>query len=171
MALRSAVFVSGVAAVLSVVAARIPPLSAVGSIWVISASLTTLALYQRRRPLASMNANVGARIGLLVGMVLVFLLAATLSAGLCVGRYGLHNLSELDSGMAQMQKLQIEQMDQLSTSRPIPPEIRSLVGSSQFRAAMMLCYFSLILFAVFLISIFGGAVGGLLRTRRFGRKA
>ena len=168
MALRGAVLVSAVAVVLSVIAARLPSFSPIGSVWVVSASLTTLALYQRRRPLAAMNANVGARIGLLVGMMLVFFLAATLSAGLFVGRYSLHAMSGIDAAMSLAMKAQLAQ---LSATRPVPPDVVSLVSSIQFRTAMMLCYFSLILFAILLISVFGGAVGGLLRTRRFGRKA
>lgn len=167
MALRSALYVAAVAAVLSVIGARLPGVSVVGSVWVISASLTTLALYQRRRPLAAMNAGVGARIGLLVGTVLIFVLAATLSAGLCVGRYSLHVMANIDAEMALAMKAQL---DQLAISRPIPSDVLVLVSSLQFRAAMMLCYFSIILFTILLISVFGGAVGGLLRTRRFGRR-
>jgi hypothetical protein len=168
MALRSALFVSAIAAVLSVIAARVPNFSPVGSVWVVSSSLTTLALYQRRRPLAPMNAGVGARIGLLVGITLVVFLAGTLSAGLSIARYGLHSMASFDADMAVAMKAQI---DQLAASRSIPADTLAIISSLQFRAAMMLCSFSLILFAVLLISIFGGAVGGLLRTRRYGGKA
>lgn len=167
-AVGGATLVSVVAVVLSVVAALVPDLTPIGSVWVVSCSLTTLALYQRRRPLAAMNANVGARIGLLVGTILVVFLAATLSAGLCVARYKLHALSTFDVDMSLAMKAQI---DQLSASRPLTPDKLAMIGSPQFRAAMMLSTFSILLFLVLLISVFGGAVGGLLRTRRFGRKA
>jgi hypothetical protein len=167
MALYGALFVSAIAALFGAIATRLPTFSPIGSVWVISASLTTLALYQRRRPLAAMNAGIGARIGLLVGFVLAFFLAATLSAALCVGRYGLHALTGLDTEIALALKMQL---NQLSATRPVPPDVVALVNSLQFRTAMMLCYFSLLLFAILLVSVFGGAIGGLLRTRRFGRK-
>jgi hypothetical protein len=171
MALRGAIVVSLVAAALSLLAAGLPNLTLIGSVWIISASLTTLALYQRRRPLAAMNAGVGARIGLLVGFVLVFVLAATLSAGLCIGRYKLHIMSGLDSEVALAMKAQKVQFDQLAATRPLRAEDLAFVTSLQYRTTMVLLYFSLILFAILLISVFGGAVGGLLRTRRIGRKA
>jgi hypothetical protein len=168
MALRVAIFVSMVAAALSVLAAGLPDFTAIGSIWVVSASLTTLALYQRRRPLAAMNVGVGARIGLLVGIMLVFILAATLSAGLCIARFSLRIMGSFDTKLALAMKAQV---DQLAATRPIPPESLSLINSLQFRTAWLLSTFSLILFAILVISIFGGAVGGLLRTRRFSGKA
>ena len=171
MALRGSILVSIVAAVLSLLAVGLPNFTLIGSVWIISASLTTLALYQRRRPLAAMNAGVGARIGLLVGCVLVFFLAATLSVGLCVGRYKLHIMSGFDSEIALAMKTQKVQFDQLSATRPIRAEDLAFVTSLQYRTTMVLLYFALLLFAILLISVFGGAFGGLLRTRRFGGKA
>jgi hypothetical protein len=171
MALRGAIFVSVVAAVLSLLATGLPNFAVIGSVWIISASLTTLALYQRRRPLAAMNVGVGARIGLLVGFVLVFVLAATLSAGVCVGRYKLHMMSGFDSEIALAMRAQKVQFDQLAATRPIRAEDLAFVTSLQYRTTMVLLYFSLILLSILLISVFGGAVGGLLRTRRIGRKA
>lgn len=168
MALRGSVIVGAIASFLSVVAARIPNVSVVSSVWIVSASLTTLALYQRRRPLASMNAGVGAKIGILVGITLAFFLAATLSTGLVVARFVLHNLSGFDAEIAMAMKLQLQQ---LAAARPIPPDSLALINSLQFRATMMLTTFGIILFAILLISIFGGAIGGMLRTRRFSPKA
>jgi hypothetical protein len=168
MALGSAAIVGAVAAVLSAISARSPNLSPISTIWIISASLTTLAIYQRRRPLASMNAGVGAKIGMLVGIVLATFLGAMLSVGLVIARYGLHSLSGFDADMAQAMKAQVQQ---LAASRPVPPESLALINSLQFRTTMMLTGVGLVLFFVLLISIFGGAVGGMLRTRRLGTKA
>ena len=96
--MRISVIVAAVAAVLGLVAAKVPTISPLSTIWVISASLTTLALYQRRRPLATMNAGVGAKIGILVGVVLVVFLGAALSAGMVVARYGLHAMAGFRCG-------------------------------------------------------------------------
>ncbi len=164
----SSAIVAAVAAVLSLLAARIPTTSPLSTIWVVSASLTTLAMYQRRRPLASMNAGVGAKIGILVGIVLVLFLGATLSIGLVVARYGLHSMASFDADAAQAMKMQVEQ---LAATRPLPPDSLALVNSPQFRTTMMMMGFGIVLFGILVISIFGGAVGGLLRTRRFSPKA
>lgn len=163
LAIRSAVIVAGIAVVLSVVAARLPNLSPLSTIWVISGSLTTLALYQRRRPLAIMNAGIGARIGILVGVTLASFLGTALAIGTLIARFGLHSMSSFDSDTAQAMKAQL---DQLATTRPIPPESLGLINSLQFRTTMMLTGFALVLFFIFIVSIFGGAVAGLLRTRR-----
>ena len=168
MALGSSAIVGAVAAVLSAISARNPNLSPVSTIWIVSASLTTLAIYQRRRPLASMNAGVGAKIGMLVGIVLAVFLGAMLAIGMVLARYVLHSLSGFDADLAQAMKAQVQQ---LAASRPVPPESLALINSLQFRTTMMLTGVGLVLFFVVLISVFGGAVGGLLRTRRIGTKA
>lgn len=164
MAIELAAIVAAVAAVLSLLAARLPNISPLSTVWVVSASLTTLAMYQRRRPLATMNAGIGARIGMLVGVALVLALGATLSAGMAVARYKLHSMSGFDADTAQAMKVQI---DQLAATRPVPPESLAMINSVEFRTAMMLTGFGIAFVGVFLVSIFGGVVGGLLRTRRF----
>ena len=164
MAIQIASIVAGVGAVLSLIASKLPNISPLSTIWVVSASLTTLAMYQRRRPLATMNAGVGAKIGTLVGVILVFFLGVALAAGLMVARYKLHAMAGFDVGTAQAMKAQ---MDQLSATRPVPPESLALMNSIQFRTAIVLTGFGIAFVGVFVISIFGGVVGGLLRTRRF----
>ena len=167
LAVRIAGLIAAVGAVLSLLAAKVPNISPISTVWVISASLTTLAIYQRRRPLALMNAGVGAKFGILVGFALVFFLGAALSIGMAVARYKLHSLAGFDAETAKALKLQI---DQLAATRPIPPDSLALIRSPEFRAAMMFTGFSIVLGGVFLISVFGGAVGGLLRTRRLNPK-
>lgn len=163
MAVRLAVSVAIIAAGLSLLAARVPPASLVSTLWIVSASLTTLSMYQRRRPLASMNAGIGARIGTLVGVALVFFLGIALAAGMAVARFWLHSMSTFDAETAQALKAQI---DQLAASRPIPPDSLALIQAPEFRVAMMLTGFGIVFGGVFLISIFGGAIGGLLRRHR-----
>jgi hypothetical protein len=163
LAVRSSAVVSGIAVVLSVAAARIPNISPLSTIWIISASLTTLALYQRRRPLASMNAGIGAKIGMLVGVTLSFALGAALSVGILVARFGLHALNGVDGEIAQIMK---QLTDQVAAKQTIAPEQVAFFNTIQFRTGYMLFVFAIVLVLVFLMSVFGGAVAGLLRTRR-----
>jgi hypothetical protein len=81
-----------------------------------------------------------------------------------VARYKLHTMAGFDAATAQVMKTQ---MDQLAASRPVPPNDLALMNSPQFRTAMVLTGFGIAFVGVFAISIFGGVVGGLLRSRRF----
>jgi hypothetical protein len=171
LALRSAAFVAAVGAVLSAIAAGVPGVLLISTVWTVSASLTTLALYQRRRPLALMNAGVGAKIGILVGIVVVFFLGATLSAGMVVARFGLHNMANFDTETAQTFQNLKQRMNEVAAAHPGSPPISLPIDTAEFRAAISLLGYGMVLFGIFVVSIFGGALGGLLRTRRFLPKA
>jgi predicted RNA-binding Zn-ribbon protein involved in translation (DUF1610 family) len=162
MAIRCTLVVAAVAAVLSFTATRFELLSPLSSLWILSASLTTLALYQRRRPLAAMNARIGARIGTLVGVALGLFLAIATAIGAVLGRFVLHSMGDLNE-MIQASKVQI---DQLIATRQLPAPANAFVGSPEFRTGFMLFAFALGLFFILIVSIFGGALGGLLRSRR-----
>lgn len=162
-AIRCALLVAAVAAVLSLVAARFESMSPLSWLWTVSGSLITLALYQRRRPLAWMDAGIGARIGVVVGVVLIGCLAVAMAAGGLVARYLLHNMAGFDAQLTQQLHLQIEH------ALTVNPEAKSIQGylySPEFRAGMMLAGFGLISGILLVLSTVGGAVGGLLRTRR-----
>lgn len=161
-AIRCTLPVAAVAAVLSFIAIRVEMLSPFSSIWILSGSLTTLALYQRRRPLALMNARIGARIGALVGVALAACIAASTAAGAIVGRFVLHSMGDLDE-MIQASRVQI---DQLIATKQLPPPANAMIASPEFRTGFMLCAFAIGLFFILIVSIFGGALGGLLRSRR-----
>jgi hypothetical protein len=161
-AIRCALLVALVAAVLTLVAARFESVSPLSWLWTVSGSLITLALYQKRRPQAWMDAGIGARIGVVVGVVLVGSLAVAMAAGGLVARYALHNMAGFDAQLTQQLHMQIEHA--LATN----PEAKSIQGylySPEFRAGMMLAGFGLISGILLVLSTVGGAVGGLLRTR------
>ncbi len=88
-AIRCSVLVAGIAAGLGLVAARVQMVSPLSWLWTISGSIITLALYQKRRPLAWMDAGVGARIGVVVGLALVAGFMVAMGVGGLVARYGL----------------------------------------------------------------------------------
>src|ERR1035441_43208 len=98
-AIRCAAVVAGIGSVLSLAAMRVDMLSPVSFLWIMSASLITLGLYQKRRPAAWIDVQVGARIGLVVGMCLAVGLGAAVACAGLVGRYWLHSMGNLDSQM------------------------------------------------------------------------
>jgi hypothetical protein len=162
-AIRCAVLVAGVAAVLGLVSSRVAVVSPLSWVWTISGSLITLALYQRRRPLAWMDAGVGARIGIVVGLALVTGLAVAMAVGGLIARYGLHSMAGFDSELTQMLHAQIEKA---AATTPQPPEVIRFLYSPEVRAGMMLAGFAMVSGVLLVLSTIGGAVGGLLRMRR-----
>ena len=162
-AIRCAVLVAGIAAGLSLVAARVQVLSPLSWLWTISGSIITLGLYQKRRPLAWMDTAVGARIGVVVGLALVACFAIAIAIGGLVARYGLHSMAGPDAVLTDLMHTQFEKANAIS---PQPPEIQRLWYSPEFRAGMMLMGFSLISGILLVLSTLGGAVSGFMRTRR-----
>ena len=96
-AIRCAALVAAIAAVLSLVATRVPFLSPLSSLWILSASLITLSLYQRRRPLAWMDAAIGARIGIVAGLSLDISLALAFTIAGLIARFKLHAMGGFDA--------------------------------------------------------------------------
>ncbi len=162
-AIRCALLVAGVAAVLSLVSARVQLVSPLSWLWTISGSIITLALYQRRRPLAWMDAGVGARIGIVVGVALVvFLAIAGAGVGL-VARYGLHSMAGFDADLTQMLHAQIAKA---APTAPESPEALRFLYSPEVKAGLMLAGFGMVSGILLVLSTVGGALGGFLRMRR-----
>ncbi len=162
-AIRCAVLVAGIAAVLGIIAARVQMVSLLSWLWTISGSMITLALYQRRRPLAWMDAGVGARIGVVVGLALMTCFAVATAIGGLVARYGLHSMAGFDAELSQMMHAQIEKA---AATTPEPPELQRFLYSPEVRAGMMLLGFAMVSGVLLVLSTLGGAVGGFLRMRR-----
>ena len=162
-AIRCAVLVAAIAAVLSVVSQRVQVISLLSVLWTISGSIITLALYQRRRPLAWMDAGVGARIGLVVGLALVACLGVAWGVGGLVARYGLHSMAAFDGQLTELLHTQFEKAGAIS---PQPPEMQRFWYSPEFRAGMMLAGFGMVSGVLLLLSTVGGALGGFMRMRR-----
>jgi hypothetical protein len=162
-AIRCAVLVAGIAAVLTVVAARVQVISLLSWLWTISGSIITLALYQRRKPLAWMDAVVGARIGVTVGLALVLCFAVAAAGAGLVARYGLHAMAGFDSDLSQALHAQIEKV---SATTPQPPELKQFLSSPEVKAGMMLSGFAMASALLLVLSTVGGAVGGFMRMRR-----
>ncbi len=162
-AIRCAALVAIVAAALSVAGTRFPVVSALSSLWIISGSLITVGLYQWRRPLALMDAGVGARIGLVAGLALITCLGVSMAVAGLVARFGLHSMAAFDAQLTEQLHTQIEKA---AAANPAPPEVIRFMYTPEFRAGIMLAGFAMVAGALLLLSALGGAVGGMLRTRR-----
>jgi hypothetical protein len=168
IAIRYSAVVAIVGALLSLAAVKVDLLSLPSVLWLLSASMITLGLYQKRLPAARIDAGIGARIGLVVGLCLALGLAASMAGWGLVERYALHGMGSFDAQMAA-QMAQAEQQIQLrakAQQTPVPPELAGLIRSPEFRAAAMLAGYAMLAAVLMVISAIGGAFGGLLRTRR-----
>jgi hypothetical protein len=162
-AIRCAWLVAGIAAVLSLVSSRVEMVSPVTWLWTVSGSMITLALYQRRRPAAWMDAGVGARIGVVVGLALMTCFAVATAVGGLVARYGLQNMAGFDAQLTDQVHTMVQKTE---ATNPQPPDVLGFLNSAEFRAGVMLAGFAMLSGFLVVLSTVGGAVGGLLRTRR-----
>jgi hypothetical protein len=162
-AIRCAALVAAVAVGLGVVSQRVQAVSLLSLLWTISGSMIALALYQRRRPMAWMDAGVGARIGLVVGLALVACLGIAWAVGGLVARYGLHSLAGFD---AELTRTIHDAFEKAAAMGPQAPEIQKVWFSPEFRAGMMLFGFGMVSTFLLILSTVGGAVGGFVRMRR-----
>jgi hypothetical protein len=162
-AIRCAVLVAGIAAGLSLLATRVQLLSALSWLWTISGSMIALALYQRRRPLAWMDAGVGARIGIVVGLALVTCLGVVLAVAGLVARYGLHSMTGTDTQLTELLHTDFEQIIAMA---PEPPGFKGFWYSPEVRAGIMLGGAGIMAGILLVLSTVGGAVGGFMRMRR-----
>jgi hypothetical protein len=170
-AIRCATLVAAIAAVLCVVGLRVPGVSLISTIWILTASTTTLALYHRRRPLAWMDATVGARIGLTTGLALIILIASSLALTGIITRFGLHAMAGFDADFIQMiaQVKESARQTAAATSNPPSAELLHFYDLPEFQAGLILATAATAAVLLLLFSTFGGAVNGLLRNRRRAR--
>ena len=165
-AIRCAALVAAIAALLSLVSARVPFLSPLSSLWILSASLITLSLYQHRRPLAWMDAATGARIGIVAGLSLDLSLAIVATISGLIARYKLHAMGSFDAQISQL----IDQIDaQLTHSAPNSPELASVlrfVATPEFRAGYALTVVAVTGILLLILSVLAGALVGFVRARR-----
>jgi len=164
-AIRCAAAVAGIGAALSLVAMRVDVLSPVSLVWIMSASLITLGLYQKRRPAAWVDVGVGARIGLVVGICLALGLGTAMAGAGLVRRYGLHSMGNFDAQMAE----QIQTLQKTIQQQPVTPATAGMVkfvNSPEMRAGLMLTTFAMATAVLVVLSTLGGAFAGLLPARR-----
>jgi hypothetical protein len=166
-AIRCAALVAGIGSVLRLASLRVDVLSPVSLLWIMSASLITLGIYQKRRPAAWVDVRVGARIGLVVGICLALGLGMAMSGWALVARYGLHSGS-FDAQTADQYAQAQKQAQQWMASRqmPMPPDVVAFEKSPEYRAAYALCSAAFGAATLVVLSMAGGAFAGLLRTRR-----
>lgn len=158
-AILCALLVALIGAILSAISTKLPAFSFINWLWTVSASVVALGIYQRRRPEARMDASVGARIGILVGLTLIASIGLTMATAGLVARFGLNSMGEFDKELhAQIAKA--------ASANPQSADIMKYLYSPEFKAGIMLAGFSMLSGLIMILSTLGGAVGGLLRTRR-----
>lgn len=162
-ALRSAMLVAVVGAVLFGIATYIPALTIFSLLWILSAASVATGLYRHREPALRMNASIGARIGLSVGLLMNFLLSILLAIAGLIARFKTHSMASFDAEMTQRMHDQIERA--LATN-PAPADVVRQMLSQEFRTGVMLAVFVLFALVILAFSTVGGVVSGMLAVGR-----
>jgi hypothetical protein len=171
-AIRCAAFVTAVAVLLCLISIALPFIGLLGICWILSASLTTLALYQQRRPAAIMNPRIGARIGLTTGLLLLAGLSCALSIAGLIARFGTHShsLGQVDADIAQMNidipAYWAANRDKFGISDAQYTDLLRIFNFPEVRVGLLLAGIGFDCIILLVLSTLGGALGGLLRTRR-----
>jgi len=79
-----------------------------------------------------------------------------------VARYNLHNMASFDAQMAQM----IQQLQVQLAANHLPKEETAYIYTPEFKVWIMLMGFAMLGGIVLVLSTLGGAVSGMLRTKR-----
>lgn len=168
VAMRYAAGVSTVGGLLSLAAIKVDALSLPSLLWLMSASMITLGLYQKRLPAARIDAGIGARIGLVVGLCLALGLATSMAGWGLVERYVMHGMGAFDAAVTQsmLQGQQLSQQWLAGHSVPTTPQMTAFEQSPEYRVAYILIEGSLATAMLLIVSAIGGAFGGMLRRRR-----
>jgi hypothetical protein len=165
MAIRCAVAVAGIGSVLKLAALAWDVLSPVSFVWMVSAPLITLGLYQKRRPAAWIDARVGTRIGLLAGLCLAIGIAIAMSGWGLVERFGLHAMGGFDTTLTGQITDGLTRSQQM-LSTPVDPRVAALEQTPEFHAGFVMASGALGAVMLLAISAVGGAFAGMLRMRR-----
>lgn len=168
-AIRSAAIVACVGALLNLLAVRLVALSLIGFMWLLMASILTIAFYLRGHRTWRMDTRVGLRLGVTVGILQSVLLVALLAGSGFVLRYHLHAMGSFDALMTQSLEDAIAKM---GNTPQLPPEIIGLYRSPEMRAAAMMVTAAILSIGLTLFCAVTGIVGGLLfASRRASRAA
>jgi len=160
-AIRCALAVAAVAGFLLLVGIPVPLLRPASLLWIMSGSLITMGLYERRQPRAWMDASVGARIGLVGGLCLVVGLGSVAAVAGVILRFGMHSMSWFDDTVAGIIQQGIQQ-----AKTPFPPEVVQYAHSQDFRARFVLFVYAFFTALLLVLSVLGGAFAGMMRMRR-----
>jgi hypothetical protein len=160
-AIRCALAVSAVGALLGVASIRVDLLFLPCLLWIMSAPLIALSFYKMRKPAAWIDVRVGARIGVVVGLCTALELCVALAGAGLVARFALHSMAGFDANLTML----FQQVAQRSASSMSPDKLQ-LLGTPEFRAGIVLFYFAFGSAIVMLFSVLGGAFAGLQRKTR-----
>ena len=167
-ALRYAVSVALIGAVLFGVASLVPAVTMFSLLWIVCGAFLATSLYQRRHPSVRMDPSIGARIGLSVGVLMTAFLSVSLATIGLIARFRLHSMAAFDAEMSQRMH---EQVEKAIAANPAPADLVQQMLSKEFRTGIMLAGLLFFAFLIVALSTFGGLISGVLASGRRNRTA
>ncbi|GEM_PF-2252218 len=154
---RISLIVAGVSGLLCVLSFVVPPLSLACFFWVISCSMITIRLYQRKVAIAPLNAGAGARIGVIVGLLTAFVTMTVNAATMVIQRYALHMGGTFD---AQLTASIHQAMQRAAEGNP-DAQVQGFIHfwlSPEGRAGLVLATAAMLVAGIVVLSVVSGAL-------------
>ena len=169
-ALSASVLVAAIAALLAVAGQKYPVASLLGVLWTMMGAVTALSFYSRQTPGAIINGRVGLRIGFATGLLMIAATGCALAFTGVILRFGTHSLASFDAEMAadfkQVSTQVTAWVQQQNQPREAQEKVIGIMNSPEVRAGSRLGTLVLQSVIILLLSAGGGALAGMLRTRR-----
>ncbi|MHB1022433.1 MAG: zinc ribbon domain-containing protein [Acidobacteriaceae bacterium] len=149
--------VAAIAGGLCILAFVVPPLSIACFFWVISCSLITIRLYQRKVTPMTLDAGMGARIGMIAGLLTAFSTMTVNAITMVIQRYALHMGATFD---AQLTASIHQAMTRAAENNP-DVQIQSFLSfwlSPEGRAGLVLATAAMLVAGIVVLAVVSGAL-------------
>lgn len=170
LAVRCGAAVALTGAALTLIGFKLPAVSLVATLWIMSGAILTLGIYARQRPRAEMDTGIGLRIGLMTGLLMVAMLGVSLAVTGVLARFELHGMGAIDRQVSlQLDAFRAQIVTQLATQHQaldVQQKALGFVDSAEFRGGIAVVNLVVLGVILLLFSAAGGAFAGRLRAVR-----
>ena len=170
LAVRCGAAVALTGAALTLIGFKLPAVSLVATLWIMSGAILTLGIYARQRPRAEMDTSIGLRIGLMAGLLMVAGIGTSLAMMGVVARFELHGMGAIDRQVSlQLDAFRAQIVTQLATQHQaldVQQKALGFVDSAEFRGGIAVVNLVVLGVILLLFSAAGGAFAGRLRAVR-----
>ena len=162
-ALGASLLVAGVMALLLLAASRVPAISLLWLLWTGAGAVIALEIYQHLHRGVRMNAAIGARIGASLGVLMTASLCVALAIAGAVTRFYLHGMGNFDR---ELHERMSEQIRAAVAANPAAGDLVQQAMLPGLIAGSLLLGLAIASVFLFVVSVLGGALGGMLQERR-----
>jgi uncharacterized Zn finger protein (UPF0148 family) len=166
-AIQCAALAGVLAALLTLLAFPLPPVSLLGLLWSLVAPIVVLGIYAARFPRTHITAGFGFRVGLLSGLG-IFLASITIhTVALVLARFAFHDGASIDGPLDQVfAQMRTSLVARSGSSDADVQYLINRLAIPEFRAGLLLAGASMMLAMYLAYSSLLGGLAGYMRSRR-----